>query len=218
MLVQHSGNILREIQFDESLAEVGKNPQIWQFKEFYDAATLGVEFIWNYDTYKNRDECPVIREQLSSELFSLTFDENIRVKESCSLLLFPHYSAYLPRNKNIPNPIVQCIEFDWYPGKLKIIFVERNFIFKKGKPFAQGIVVPRKEYTVKKLSRNETNDIKASEEFMKKNADKYTTRRVVNEGYAEQNNLYGRLSQLNKNGVLPEEIKVHNKNLRIIWR
>ena len=216
MLVQHSGNILREIQFDESLAEVGKNPQIWQFKEFYDAATLGVELIWIYDNYKNRDECPVIREQLSSELFSLTFDENIKIKEGCNLLLFPHSSCYL--NKNLPIPIVQCIEFDWYPGKLKVIFVERNCIFKKGKPFAQGIVVPRKEYTVKKLSRNETNDVKVSEEFMVNNKDKYTTRKVVNEGFAEQNNLYGRLSQLNKNGVLPEEIKKKQSDFRIIWR
>ena len=218
MFIQHNGNVLREIQFDESLCEVGRNPQVWQFKEFYDAATIGVELIWPYENYnRKRDTAPVYIEQLSSELFKVNFPSHLRGKENCSLLLFPHYSTYLPRHKNTPFPIAQCIEFDWWPGKLNVIFVERNCIFKKGKPFAQGIVIPRKEYAVKK---NQLSEVEQASEFLDTHGNEYVTRRLQEDGFAEQNNLYERLSQLNKSGGLPNEIKKASDkdDIRIRWR
>ena len=215
MYIDCSGNVLREIQFDETLAEVGKNPQIWQFKEFYDAATTGVELIWPHDTCK-RKSLPNV-EQLSSELFAITFQEHVRVRENCNLLLFPHYSTYLPRHKNGPFPIIQCVEFDWWPGLLRVIFIERNCTFRKGKPFAQGIVIPRREYTVKNTKLDE---VERAAEHLSTHENDYVTRRIKEDGFTEQNNLYGRLSQMNKSGTLPSELKAAaaKGDMRITWR
>jgi hypothetical protein len=220
MLIRHSGDIIREIQFDEKLTNVGQNPQPWQFKEFYDAATTGVEFIWPYSNFEYPGSPPgeTFVEKLSKDFFGITFQEHIRVMEMCNLFIFPHYSIYIAGEG--PFPIVQSIEFDWWPGLLRVIFLDKPCLFEKGRPFAQGVVLPRRDYTVKRMSSSETTNIAASNDFARQNADSYITRRAQEDGFELQTNLYERLSQLNQLGQLPPEVKRSKlqSDIRCTWK
>jgi hypothetical protein len=206
MLIQHSGNIIREVRFDE----IKSGP--WQIKEFYDAATIGIELIWPYPSYNRQAEPPdgVLVESVSKEFFAITFPSHIRIQEGCSLFLYPHYSTYLANGKKNPLAITQSIEFDWWPGPLCVIFADRKCVFQKDKPFAQGLVIPRRDYTVKGMPHDDIVILDEANQFIENNGDKYITR---------QNNLYARLSQLNKSEQLPEEIKksMLRQNKRVLW-
>jgi hypothetical protein len=228
MILEHDGEIVQELRFDERLCEVGSNPQAWQFKEVYDAATLGFEIVWPHEdcVADDLDELPAEIEYdvMSDDLFAIRFPSHVRVKESYSLFVLPHHTSFFAMSSwsthEIPIAIPQIIEADWWPGQLRIIFVRRKAKFEKGRPIAQGLIIPRRDISLKEMSKDKKEQLEASWKFVQDNKDQLVTREVEVGNFATQDNLYARLSQLNQSGSLPSQIKVRKNepSLRLSWR
>lgn len=211
MIIKHSGEVLRELKLCEELAAAGKEGQPWHFKQFYDAAIHGVELLWPYSFTKIEEfEDQDWYQRVSEDLFMITFDEYITTKDGHSLFLFPHHKLNFIELS--PEPLIQNIEYDWFPSKLQVVFKYKECKFEKRQPFAQAIVVPRKEYVIKQMTDKEVGDIKAKEAFLIKNRSKYVIRTIQTE-YGIIDNAYEHLSHLNKSNELPSEIKIKNEEL-----
>jgi hypothetical protein len=195
----------------------------------YDAATLGFEIIWPYAN------CTVTKKSLkfphgtphrilSKDLFAINFPSHIRVKESYNLMIFPHHTAFFAMSSwsthNIPIAIPQLVEADWWPGPLQVMFVRRKTTFEKGKPIAQGLVLPKQGVSLKEMSEEDRKRMCDSWSHISCNKDKYATRQVQVDGFSEQDNVYARLSQLNRSGNLPSQIKEKKiePSLRLSWK
>lgn len=214
MLIQQTNQIAREAKLEENNAD--EKPALWEFKQIRDAMVLGVELIWPYKNtyYSKNTEWPdeVEFKNLSADCFSLIFPARISVQEKCSLLIMPYTLAIKEQLKgkpedSLPVAMNQCIELDWWPGTLEVIFHKAFCCFLKGQPFAQAIVIPRRDYTLKEMPLEEKLAKEKGEVFINKHAEKYITRRMHIDGYSEQTNLYDRLSQMNKDDELPVEIR-----------
>jgi len=225
MLLEHEGDIIRELRFDEGLCKVGGNPQAWQFKEVYDAATLGFELIWPYENCKvnkKLDNLSVEHRIMSKDLFAINFPSHIRVKESYNLFIFPHHTSFFAMSSwsthEVPIAIPQIIEADWWPGTLQVIFVRRKATFEKGLPIAQGLVIPKRDMTLKTMDERTKKEVKQSWEFIQGHKEEYITRQMQVKGFDEQD--YARLSQINQSNKLPPQIKRKKTepNLRLLWK
>jgi hypothetical protein len=218
MLIEHKGNIVRSARLADELSEVGSDPQPWQFKQFNDATSLGVEFVWPYEDFDYIDASPssrqkppddVIFKQLSSSIFALNLPAHISVQEGYNLVVFPHHRSYfsLSAFANNPIPLMQQIEADWWPGRIEIMFMGKCCRFEKGQPFAQAVAMHKRDHLVKRMSTITEERIDKANEFLDKHRDEYITRTINIDGFSPQDNLYERLSHLNKSGQLPPEIK-----------
>lgn len=226
MIIKFTGDVIRENRLSPDVTSAGKELQPWQFKEFYDAATLGVEFIWpfkDFDVSNNKNNVKDIKvEKLSDDFFAITFDSFITTQRGYSLFIFPHHTVYLDIAKENKMPLVipQVIESDWWTRSLRILFVNKqNSVFRRNKPFAQGSLIPQRDYTFKKMSEEDIKRITESNEYLKEHEKDYVTREITKEGYANQNNLYQRLSSLNKRDKLPMNQKMKTTlKPKVIWR
>jgi len=213
MLIEHQGNVARDTRLHHESSESETDPQPWQFKQFNDAAALGIEFVWPYTSYiPFEDKLPkdVKIKALSDTLFSITLPTHLRVQEGHNLMLFPHHRLYLTGESDhkIPVPLLQVIEYDWWPQPLEVIFMRRPAIFEKGQPFAQAISIPRRDHTVKVMSRSTVEEIVNAKKFINEHQDEYITREVqANDDVAPQDNLYQRLSHMHQADELPSAIK-----------
>jgi len=222
MLIHSNDGLIRELNFDDDFAKVGSDPQLWQFKQFYDANSLGAEFVWPYsdwDTSEEPKDCSV--EWLSKELFAVNFPSHISVQENHSLFIFPHYTSYIVSNEIEMPPVAvpQLIEVDWWPGEIKVVFFCNDCTFHKDKPFAQAIAIPRKDCEVKKMLKSEEERRGEARQFVETHKDEFVTRRTHVEGYSEQTNLYERLLYMKRAGKLPDEVKPSKKpKPRLFWK
>jgi len=229
MILEHDGEIVKDLRFDETLCNVSNDPQAWQFKEVYDAATLGFEIVWPYDdwivTKNSLKFSPEVNCQvMSDKLFAIRFPSHVRVKESYNLMIFPHHTCFFAMSSwgthDTPIAIPQIIEADWWPGHLQVVFVRRKAKFEKGRPIAQGLVIPRRDISLKEMDKDRKEQLKASWEFIQHHKDELITRKVEIDNFATQDNLYARLSQLNSSGLLPPQIKERKNepSLRLSWK
>lgn len=223
MLIEHSGNIIRQIRLNEELTKVGDDPQPWQFKQFNDVTQLGFELVWPYKDFKPFKDITldsIKLEMLSKDFFAITFNEIVQVKKGYNIFIIPHHTGFTNKVKNFPIAIPQTIEADWWPGDLNIMFkYSKSICFKKDKCFAQGLVIPRREYTVAELSNKDKSTIKSYKQFIDDAKDEYITRNIKIDDLATQSNLYERLSNLNAEGKLPHQLQTkQSNNLRLQWR
>jgi len=202
MLVKYFGQPPRESQY--AIEQGESNPPAWQFKQFEDVANYGVEFIWPHEDRA----MPPYGDLKSTHFFSVKLDSKVISKVNHSLLIIPHYSYYISSAR--PLPVTQMIETDWWPNDLELLFHVQPCIFKKGEPFAQGVIVPRKEYKVKEVDSKETKKLAAASKYLEQFKDSHVTRITSFDGN-EYDNLYEVLSHLYKQDKLPEEIKPKKK-------
>ncbi|RKY76264.1 hypothetical protein DRQ00_09090 [candidate division KSB1 bacterium] len=216
MLIYHDDGLIRELQFDEKLTKVGSDPQLWQLKPFYDAATLGVEFIWPYPNWCTQSSPKGFQVEWFDDFYMISFPSHISVKENYNLYIMPHHSSYVGTKWNVNRPVAvpQIIEADWWPGELKIVFVRNDGEFVRGEPFAQAMAIPRKDCELKTMPAGEQQRREAARAFLRENADQFITRQ-----HQGRDNLYETLSHLKKSDELPEEIqlKKHPKP-RLFWQ
>ena len=196
MLIESQGNVVRYTRLDNEIPKVGTDPQPWQFKQFNDAAAMGVELVWPYPKFVLDHTTPpseVEVKSLSEKLFSITLPAHVRVQEGYNLMIFPHHRYYVG-DQNVPLPLLQVIEYDWWPKPIEIIFAREQCWFEKDKAFAQAVVVPSREVT-------------SAEKFINEHQEEYITRQSQIGKFATQDNLYERLSHLHRSDELPAQIK-----------
>lgn len=219
MIIQYDGDIVKKMKFAEKLANDQPKPQIWQFKTFNDAAALGIELTWEYPNYKIGDEnIPegLVINKISDEFVKITFDAYITTSDSYNLFVFPHHLNYIEaiHGNNLPTPIPQLIETDWWTEKVSIIFLNQSVEFKTHQPFAQAICVPQRDSALKQMEGKEKQRIEQVNAWLNDNKHDYITREVVIDNYCKQDNLYERLSALNKMRELPSQIKVNKRSFK----
>ena len=213
MLIKHTDKMVRAAQFDESLVKLGDSPQPWQFKQFQDATTYGVELLWPYeDTVVSRAKKtrPVLEHyvRLTPNIFGIVFPGFLQVPENHNLLIFPHHTHSISEDAP-PKPITHMVEFDWWPLSPQVMFEvpKKPKRFHKDKPFAQAIAVPRQEYTVKEMDYAEREQRVSACQYLKEHSDEFCTRKIANDQFADQDNVYERLTQMQRRSELPIEIK-----------
>ena len=209
MLIECQGNVVRYTRLDNEIPKVGTDPQPWQFKQFNDAASMGVELVWPYPKFILDQTTPppeVEVKSLSEKLFSITLPAHVRVQEGHNLMIFPHHRYYVG-DQYVPLPLLQVIEYDWWPKPIEIIFVREQCWFEKDKAFAQAIVVPRREHTLKPMSDKLQTEVTSAEKFINEHQEEYITRQLQTGKFATQDNLYERLTHLHRSNELPAQIK-----------
>lgn len=224
MLIEHTGGIIRETQLHDSLVSGKQDPKPWQFKQFYDVAANGVELVWPYAEWDTESQPPedIQYERLSEHLFAINFPAHVRVQGSCNLFILPHHRAYIALaegDTSSPFAMTQTIEADWWPGQLRVIFANKKCVFEKGEPFAQAVVVSRRDHIEKQMAQSELEQRENALRYIEAHKDDYITRRMQVEGFASQDNLYERLSYLNKRDELPAQLKKkQGPQPRLKWR
>lgn len=225
MLIKHTGEMVREAQLDSSLAKTGSEhrPQAWHFKTYDDAANYGIELLWPYEDLtidpKNDPDFEYYT-KLSDHFFGVIFPGYIQVPENHNLLIFQHHTHSI--DLNVPKPISQMIEYDWWPLSPQIIFEvsDRKSSFIQNKPFAQAIAVPRRAYTIKQMTKSEKEERSLAAQYLDQHREEYTTRKMEYEGYATQDNVYETLIHKHRASELPKAIKDQKQrpSMQMKWK
>jgi hypothetical protein len=181
--------------------------QPWHLQSFIDMAECGVELIFPYDDVSIREDIISPFVQIAENYYSLQTETLIVSPDNYNILILPHYRYYTDPHQT-PLPIACAAQGDWYPYNLSVIFRKTNCIFRKNEPYAQVLVIPRKEYLITPLTNTEITDKAKAKEYIETN--KYKTREWKTSFGSIQDNLYNVLRNLEE---LPEEIKPKRKKL-----
>ncbi len=212
MLIKHTGEIVREARLEDSLAKTGSGsePQAWHFKTYNDAANYGIELVWPYEDLtidpQNGPDFEYYT-KLSEHFFGIVFPGYIQVPENHNLFIFQHHTHSVAWN--MPRPISQMIEYDWWPLSPQVIFEipSEPSAFIQNKPFAQAMAIPRRTYTVKEMTKEERKERELAAQYLEQHREEYVTRKMEHEGYAEQDNAYETLMHKQRASELPQAIK-----------
>jgi len=160
----------------------GDVPQPWHCTPFIEGATYGLELVYNFDnechvkiidgkiqfigdfsSEKNKIIPPIDLPPFSTFApghFGMTSCVDIMVPEGYILRLEPHPRYYTDETYTTPLCIPGHLQTTWWPKIFFVVFKNpmpgQTYIFRKGEPFAQIMVLPRKtNYDVQPMSPSE---------------------------------------------------------------
>jgi Flp pilus assembly protein TadD len=145
----------------------GSVPQPWHCNPFVEGSTYGVELIYPYET-----ECQVINDngevriewdfaregdpavsggefvRFAPKHYGFNTFLDVQAPSDHVLRLEPHPRYFTDETGTVPIPIIGNLQTEWWP---KLFFVAfkgplpgQRHVFRKGEPYAQIIVVPRR--------------------------------------------------------------------------
>lgn len=162
----------------------GDVPQAWHCTPFVEASTYGLELVYNFDTechvkYVDGElkfigdfsqEKHKIVPQISLPPFStfapghfgMSSCADIMVPEGHILRLEPHPRYYTDETHTTPLCIPGHLATAWWPKIFFVVFKNpmpgQTYIFRKGEPYAQILVLPRKvQYDIEPMTATEAN-------------------------------------------------------------
>jgi hypothetical protein len=179
----------------------GSKPQPWHCPPFVEASTYGIELIYPFETecvVKNIDGTTVFECDFSEEgkkynhptlpfmnfapgHFGFTSSFDFEPPTDHIIRIEPHPKYYTDSSWTTPLPVTGHIQGEWWSKIFFVVFKQPplncSYIFRKGEPYAQILILPRKvSYEITEMSEQEkekrilleSNVSKYSEEFCKK--------------------------------------------------
>lgn len=209
--ITYNGDNVRPISFS-TFKHTDNQFQLWHHQPFVEMQ-IGIEILFPYEDVLVKDVQPPFL-SLSEQFYMLELDVNIST--SGMLLMIPHNKFYTDETWTTPLPVA-CSWEGWYPMPLTVIFkhLPNGSLFKSGEPFVQIIAIDNSCHLVK-MGKDEQKARTKSREYVRHNREKYITRKWLMASGTMQDNLYNVLSNINKEGKLPLEIKSNKKKFNMI--
>lgn len=161
-----------------------KMPQAWHCKPYSDAATYGLDLIYNWETTctvtcddkgvcnfnwegdfgKERpdylDKTWVPFACFAPYHFGYVSMVDIKTPPNHNLMVGPHPRFFADKDGSTPCAVPGQLEMDWWPEIFFIVFKAPlpgcKYVFKKGDPVAQFTIVPRNlKYDIKPMAEKE---------------------------------------------------------------
>lgn len=177
----------------------GDKPEPWHCPPFVDGSTYGLELCYSFDS-----ECQVriVNDKVmflgdfSAEQagcpgtplppfmnfapghFGMTSSLDIKVPSGYVLRTEPHPRYYTDTTNTVPCCLPGHIQTEWWPKIFFVVFKNpmpgQTLFFRKGEPYAQVLVVPKKvNYEIKAMSDSEALDRNALDEKLNKYCKKF---------------------------------------------
>lgn len=158
----------------------GSKPQPWHCMPFVEGSTYGLELVYPFDT-----ECRVVRTANGKTVFEADFSEeqkdceialppfstfaeahyslacmvDIQTDPDYVMRLEPHPRYYTDDAGDVPLAIGGHLQ-DWWPDPFFVAFKSpwpgQTHVFRKGEPYAQILILPRKqEYSIVEMTEDE---------------------------------------------------------------
>jgi len=165
----------------------GDKPQPWHCPPFVDGSTYGLELCYSFDTEchvsmadgkvkfdgdfsAEQTSCPNLPPFMSFAPghFGMTSSLDIKVPSGYVLRLEPHPRYYTDTTNTAPCCIAGHIQTEWWSKIFFVVFKNpipgQTLIFRKGEPYGQILVVPKKvTYDLKVMTRAEAEDRNAQD-------------------------------------------------------
>lgn len=173
----------------------GDKPQPWHCPPFVDGSTYGLELLYPFDTKclvtvedgKVKFSGDFSAEQINSPPsqppfmsfspghFGMTSSLDIKVPSGYVLRLEPHPRYYTDSTYTAPCCVPGHIQTEWWSKIFFVVFKNpfpgQTLVFRKGEPYAQVLVVPKKiNYDVKQMSSEEAEERNVQDHKMSKYA------------------------------------------------
>ena len=158
----------------------GDKPQPWHCVPFVEGSTYGLELIYPFEVechVKNIGGKTVFEgdwhiEQTPNDIqfppfltfapghFGFTSSMDIEAPPDHVIRLEPHPRFYTDTTGTVPLAVVGHIQSEWWPKIFFVVFKSplpgQEYIFRKGEPYAQILVLPRRlSYSVKEMTQKE---------------------------------------------------------------
>jgi hypothetical protein len=158
----------------------GDKPQPWHCPPFVDGSTYGLELIYPFETecrVKNIDGRAIFEGRWEDEPspdgttfppflqfapghYGFTSSLDIKCPPDYVIRIEPHPRFYTDTTGTVPVTVCGHIQGDWWPKVFFVVFRSprpgETHIFRKGEPYAQILVVPRRVlYSVKEMDHAE---------------------------------------------------------------
>lgn len=179
----------------------GSKAQPWHCVPFVEASTYGIELLYPFETecvVRNIDGITVFEGDFSEEAkkynhpmppfmtfaeghFGFTSSFDLEPPEDHVIRIEPHPKYYTDFSWTTPLPVAGHIQGEWWSKIFFIVFkqppVGGQYVFRKGEPYAQILILPKKiNYEIKEMSEAEkqrrtqleSNVSKYSDYFCKK--------------------------------------------------
>ncbi len=164
---------------DASKMQSGNVPQPWHCNPFVEGSTYGLELIYPYESECHivndggevRIEWDYVRDRAAGAsggefvrfapkhyLFNTHLD--LQAPPDHVLRFEPHPRFFTDETGTVPCPIIGNLQTEWWPKLFFVAFkaplVGQRHIFRKGEPYAQVIVVPRRvTYEIETMTADE---------------------------------------------------------------
>lgn len=214
----------------------GVKLQPWHCPPFVEANTYGVELLYPFDTecrvrVENGEvkyDCDFSKESgYPSDLpvppfmsfpghFGMTSCLDIRVPKDYVLRLEPHPRYYTDTTYTVPLMVPGHLQSYWWPKIFFVVFKQpmpgQTYIFRKGEPYGQAIVVPQKVcYSIKEMSDEEKMDRAALDNMIARHKERFHHSGHFEKGF---DNNYKILSSLFAKGGLQAINEFLNESLQ----
>jgi hypothetical protein len=159
----------------------GDESQPWHCLPFIEASTYGLELIYPFesdccvylkdnkvifdgDFSKEQKECSNVQlppfMNFTENHFGMTSALDIKVPEGYVLRTECHPRFYTDITNTVPCCLPGHIQTEWWPKIFFVVFKNptpgQTIVFKKGEPYGQILIVPRKtHYEIKEMTRSE---------------------------------------------------------------
>ena len=159
----------------------GVKPQPWHCQPFIDGAVYGLELIYPFDA-----ECHVYQKNnvlifdgdfseeqknfpqaqlppfksFAGNHFGMTSALDIKVPDGYVIRLEPHPRFYTDETNTVPCCVPGHLQTEWWTKFFFVVFKNplpgQTIVFKKGEPYGQILVVPKKlDYNIQEMSVHE---------------------------------------------------------------
>jgi hypothetical protein len=198
--------------------------QPWHCKPFIDGSTYGLELIYPFDT-----ECTVTtkdgelvfsgdfteeRSQIGQSWdrpfssfaphhFGFTSSLDLKTDEGYGTMILPHPRYYTDRTGTVPLVVGGMIESDFWPRVFFIVFKSplegQTYIFRKGEPYAQILILPKNvNYNIMPMSNEEAKSRQEQEQILSDFAPDIATKTWKTKKNESFDNKYKVLSKVAK--------------------
>jgi hypothetical protein len=176
----------------------GDKPQPWHCPPFVDGATYGLELCYPFesecrvsmvdgkivfdgDFSEEQKECPVSLPPFLSfapSHFGMTSSLDIKVPSGYILRTECHPRYYTDDAYTVPCCLPGHIQTEWWPKIFFVVFKNpmpgQTIIFKKGEPYAQVLIIPKKiGYDIKEMTISESMQREEINEKISKHCKKF---------------------------------------------
>jgi tetratricopeptide (TPR) repeat protein len=164
---------------DASKMQSGNVPQPWHCNPFVEGSTYGLELIYPYDS-----ECHIVNEggdvriewdyvrdraagvsggefvRFAPKHYLFNTHLDLQAPADHVLRFEPHPRYFTDESGTVPCPIIGNLQTEWWPKLFFVAFKAplpgQRHIFRKGEPYAQIIVVPRRvSYEIEAMTADE---------------------------------------------------------------
>lgn len=159
----------------------GDKPQPWHCPPFVEGSTYGLELYYPFETechvqnvdgeikfvgdfQEEQKQLPGIPlppfMSFAPGHFGMTSGLDIKVPSGCVLRTEPHPRFYTDNTHTVPCCLAGHLQTEWWPKFFFVVFKNpmpgQTLIFRKGEPYGQVLVLPRKvSYDIKQMTSSE---------------------------------------------------------------